>query len=209
MPADVYSVYVVVYAVDMDELGTAARIASAALSILLEEGAQAVTMRRVAAAVGVTAMATYRHYPNREALLRTVVDAAVTELSQDWGKRGDPAIFASRLDGLTDDFLDFALGKPNLYAFVVTERRDGVKRFPDDFRTGGTPTFGPVFETVEQGMREGALRAGDPLEVTLAITTPAMGLVQLYHGGRINLTEHEFRALCKRTIERVVHGLRP
>ncbi|MET8763535.1 TetR/AcrR family transcriptional regulator [Lentzea sp. NPDC004782] len=193
----------------MDGLGTAARIASAALSILLAEGAEAVTMRRVAADVGVTPMATYRHYPNREALLRTVADAAVAELSQDWGKRGDPAVFESRLDGLADDFLDFALGKPNLYAFVVTERREGAKRFPDDFRTGGTPTFGPVFETVEQGMREGALRADDPLEVTLAITMPAMGLVQLYHGGRIDLSEQDFRALCKRTIERAVRGLRP
>jgi AcrR family transcriptional regulator len=193
----------------MDELGTAERIASAALSILLEEGAQAVTMRRVAAAAGVTAMATYRHYPNREALLRHVVDAAVAELSKDWGNRGDTATFDGRLDGLTDDFLDFALGKPNLYAFVVTERREGTKQFPDDFRTGGNPTFGPVFEAVEQGLPEGVLRAGDPLEVTLAITAPAMGLVQLYHGGRINLSEHDFRALCKRTIERVIHGLRP
>lgn len=193
----------------MDELGTGERIASAALSILLQEGAQAVTMRRVAAAVGVSAMAAYRHYPNREALLHTAAGAAVAELSKEWGKRGDVAGFESRLDGLTEDFLDFALGKPHLYAFVVTERRGGTKQFPDDFRTGGPPTFRPVFETVEQGMREGVLRAEDPLEVTLAITMPAMGLVQLYHGGRINLSEQDFRALCKRTIERVLRGLRP
>jgi AcrR family transcriptional regulator len=193
----------------MDELGTADRIAAEALSILLAEGAQAVTMRRVAAAAGVTTMATYRHFPNRETLLRKVVDAAVAELSKDWGKRDGPTDFRGRLDGLTDDFLDFALGKPNLYAFVVTERREGTKQFPDDFRTGATPTFGPVFETVEQGIRDGDLRADDPLEVTLAITMPAMGLVQLYHGGRIDLSENNFRALCKRTIERVLDGVRP
>jgi AcrR family transcriptional regulator len=192
----------------MVDVGTAERIASAALSILLAEGAQAVTMRRVAADAGVTTMATYRHYPNREALLRAVVDAAVADLTKDWGTRTNARTFDDRLDGLTDDFLDFALGKPHLYTFVVAERREEVRQFPEDFRTGGTPTFGPVFEAVEQGIRDGALRPDDPLEVTLAITMPAMGLVQLYHGGRINLSEQDFRALCKRTIGRVLDGLR-
>ncbi|RZQ65763.1 TetR/AcrR family transcriptional regulator [Amycolatopsis suaedae] len=191
----------------MTEKGTAERIADAALAILLAEGADAVSMRRVAADAGVTAMATYRHYPNRETLLRTVVDAAVAELSRDWGRRRGATTFTGRLDELTDDFLDFALGKPNLYRFVVTERREGVRQFPGDFRAGGTPTFGPVFDAVEQAIGDGVLRADDPLEVTLAITMPAMGLVQLYHGGRIALSEEDFRLLCKRTIARVLSGL--
>jgi AcrR family transcriptional regulator len=192
----------------MVEMGTAERIASAALAILIEEGAQAVTMRRVAADSGVTAMATYRHYPNREALLRTVVDAAFANLGKDWGKRCGALDFESRLDGLADDFLAFALGKPNLYTFLVTERRDGVRQFPADFREGGSPAFTPVLEAVEQGMREGVLRSDDSLEVTLAITMPVVGLVQLYLGGRINLPEHDFRALCKRTTGRVLNGFR-
>jgi AcrR family transcriptional regulator len=192
----------------MVEVGTAERIASAALAILIDEGAQAVTMRRVAADAGVTAMATYRHYPNRDALLRTVADTAFAELGKDWGKRRKALDFESRFDGLTDDFLDFALGKPNLYTFLITERRDEVRQFPEEFREGGSPAFAPVVEAVEQGMREGLLRPDDSLEVTLAITMPAMGLVQLYLGGRINLLEHDFRALCKRTIGRVLNGLR-
>lgn len=193
----------------MTKTGTAERIASVALAILLEEGAEAVTMRRVAAEAGVTAMATYRHYPNREMLLRTVVDAAVADVTKDWEKRGTGATFDIRLDGLTDDFLDFALGKPNLYRYLIAERRESVRRFPEDFRAGDTPAFGPVFDVIEQGMREGVLRPDDPLEVSLAVTMPVVGLVQLYHGGRINLSEHDFRGLCKRTTERILDGLRP
>jgi AcrR family transcriptional regulator len=196
------------YGVDMAEMGTAERIASAALAILLEEGAQAVTMRRVAAAAGVTAMATYRHYPNREALLHTVVDAAYADLAKDWGKRCEVLDFEGRFDGALDDFLDFALGKPNLYTFLITERRQDARRFPEDFREGGPPAFTPVLKAVEQGMREGVLRSDDCLEATLAITMPVVGLVQLYLGDRVNLSEHDFRALCKRTTERVLNGLR-
>ncbi|MEV6846717.1 TetR/AcrR family transcriptional regulator [Actinoplanes sp. NPDC051411] len=185
----------------------AERIAAAALAILLREGAGAVTMRRVAADAGLTTMASYRHYPNRDALLRAVADAAFADLSEQWGKRKRKPDFESRLYGLLDDFLDFALGQPALYLFLITDRREGVRRFPEDFRAGESPAFTPVLEVIEQGMREGTLRQDDPVEVTLAITTPAMGLVQLYLGGRMSLSEEDFRGLCRRTVERALDGV--
>jgi AcrR family transcriptional regulator len=186
--------------------GTAERIASAALAILVEEGAEAVSMRRVAAAAGVTAMATYRHFPNREALLRTVVDTAFAAVGTEWGRRGEGLGFEDRLHALMHAFLDFALGRPNLYAFLITDRREGSRRFPDDFR--GSPAFSALVEVVEQGMRERALRPDDPLEVALAVGAPVMGLVQLYLGNRIGLPEADFRGLCERTVRRTVEGLR-
>jgi AcrR family transcriptional regulator len=187
---------------------TADRIAAAALAILLAEGAEAVTMRRVAADAGITTMATYRHYPSREALLRAVVDAAVADVTRDWGAHVKADDFETRLDALADDFLDFALGMPNLYRFLVTDRREGALRFPADFREGGSPAFAPVFATVVEAIRTGMLRPDDPLEVTLALTTPVMGLVQQYLSGRVGLPEADFRALCKRTIRRVLNGVR-
>src|SRR5919199_1193949 len=193
----------------MVRAGTAERIASAALSILLAEGAEAVSMRRVAAGGGVPALGPQPHYPKPEGPLRSVADAALANLTESWGKWRDEPTFETRLDRLTDDFLDFALGQPNLYTFVVTERRELVRRFPEDFRAADSPAFGPVLEVVEQGMRDRVLRSDDPLEVALAITMSTVGLVQMYHGGRINLPEPDFRALCKRTIERTLDGLRP
>lgn len=177
---------------------------SAALQIVIDEGAGAVTMRRIAAAAGVTAMATYRHYSNRDELLRAVANSAFAGLASEWDRRAEGAEFTTRFYGLMNDFLDFALGKPNLYTFLITERRDGARRFPDGF--DASPLFGPVIESVEQGMREGVLRVDDPLEVTLAIVAQAMGLVQLYLGGRIGLSERDFRALCARSVERILNG---
>ncbi|WP_158885388.1 TetR/AcrR family transcriptional regulator [Amycolatopsis anabasis] len=192
----------------MADQGTGERIASAALAILVEEGAQAVTMRRVAAAAGVTPMATYRHFPNRETLLRSVAEAGLAELAQDWGKHVEAADMNTRLESLLTDFLDFALGKPNLYTFLLTDRREAARRFPEDFRSGGSAAFNPVYEAVQDWMREGLLRPDDPLEVTLALTSPAQGLVQQYLAGRMALSEADFRALCRRTVERVLNGVK-
>ena len=52
----------------------ARRIAVASRRLLDKEGVDAVTMRRVALAVGLTPMAIYRHYHDREALLNALAD---------------------------------------------------------------------------------------------------------------------------------------
>jgi AcrR family transcriptional regulator len=179
---------------------TAERISQAALRILLDEGAQAVTMRRVAADAGVTAMASYRHFPNREALLRAVVDEAVADATQGWGKDTGGLDFVARLDVLVEKFLDFALGMPNLYSLLVTERWD--------FQSGGSPAFAPVLGIVEEAMISGELKADDSMEVTLAVIAPVMGLLQQHLGGRLTVDEPGFRALCRRTTERVRNGLK-
>ena len=53
---------------------TEQRIARIALGILEKQGAEAVSMRRIAEAVGVTPMAIYHHFANRDALLRSIVE---------------------------------------------------------------------------------------------------------------------------------------
>lgn len=51
-------------------------VVQAAMQIADEDGLAAVTMAAVAARVGFTTMATYRYFPNKEALLDAIVDAA-------------------------------------------------------------------------------------------------------------------------------------
>ncbi|MGW4799372.1 TetR/AcrR family transcriptional regulator [Nonomuraea sp. NPDC004297] len=188
-------------------MGTAEKIAEVARDILVREGSEAVSMRRVADAVGVTAMAIYKHYPNRQALLQAVADATSRELAAGWGTRAPGGDWQSRVSGLLHDFLDFALGSPHLYTFLMTDRREQARHFPDDFRGGGSPTFERIVALVEEGMAAGILRADVPLEAALALTSSVQGLVQLYLGGRIGLDEPAFRDLCERNVRRILDGL--
>ncbi|MEV0145676.1 MULTISPECIES: TetR/AcrR family transcriptional regulator [unclassified Nonomuraea] len=187
---------------------TAEKIADAAQTILVSEGAEAVTMRRVADMAGVSAMAAYKHYPSRQALLDAVADRAFRELAEGWGVRAQDGSWEDRALGLMEDFLDFGLGRPHLYRFLMTDRRERARRFPDDFQGGASPVFTMLVVLVEDGMREGVVRKDHPLEVTLTLTSSVQGLLQLYLGGRIGLDEDGFRRLCERTARRIFDGIR-
>ncbi len=65
----------------MAKTSTAEKITAAAGRLLDRSGAEAVTMRHVAKAVGITPMALYRHFANREGLLNALADAGFTELA--------------------------------------------------------------------------------------------------------------------------------
>ncbi|MFZ0518122.1 MAG: helix-turn-helix domain-containing protein, partial [Acidobacteriaceae bacterium] len=60
---------------------TSRKIAIAARRLLDREGAEALTMRRIANAIGITPMALYRHYKDRASLLNALADEGFAELT--------------------------------------------------------------------------------------------------------------------------------
>jgi AcrR family transcriptional regulator len=185
---------------------TGERIAAIAYDLLLSEGSAAVTMRRVATIAGLTPMATYRHFPNRESLLDSVAATCFAELARTWGERDWSTDFERQLDEVLDLYLDFALGQPHLYTFLFTEQRAGARRFPDD--ASASPTFSVLANALTSGIRAGILREDDVWEVALVISATLHGLVQLRAGGRLTLADDDFRALCRTALGRVLDGVR-
>lgn len=59
---------------------TRSRIAQAALTVVDRDGLDALSMRRLGGELGVEAMAIYRHFPNKAAVLAEVVDALLGDL---------------------------------------------------------------------------------------------------------------------------------
>ncbi|WP_219471754.1 TetR/AcrR family transcriptional regulator [Nonomuraea rhizosphaerae] len=57
-----------------------ARIVAAAIDLIEREGADAVSMRRIAAELGVGVMSLYNHVPNKDALLNGVAESVLSEI---------------------------------------------------------------------------------------------------------------------------------
>lgn len=194
------------YGVDMTD--TTRRILDAARELVISGGSDAVSMRKVAAAIGVTPMALYRHFPNREALLSTVADECFADLAGQWSRVDLPDDLDEALRPGVAMLLDFALQQPRLYAFMFLEVRVGARVFPADFAAGNSPTFRMLTEVIDKGMRQGQLRPDDPWRVGLTLTATVHGLIQLHQGGRIGLDDADFRELCFDSVERIFNGLK-
>jgi AcrR family transcriptional regulator len=189
-------------------VATAHKIMAAARRLLEREGAEAVTMRRVGDAVGITAMAIYRHFPDRDALLDALANDAFADLARALESTVGNGRFEARLFRLTDTVVEHALAHPRLFELMFLDARRGARRFPRDFKTGGSPTANVFAAVVKAGMETGYLRKDDHWEVTFELGALIEGLVMLFLGGRIEGRREQLRALLRRALRRHLRGIR-
>lgn len=150
------------------------RLVAAATRLVAEHGGtEAVSIRMVTKAAGVSPMAFYLHFPDRDALLREVVDRGfdafreAIEAARD--RHEDPR---DRLRAMGAAYLAFARDRPAIYAVIFGGRHDAPATAagpPPD--TPGGRAFAALVEAVAACGPPG----GDPL-------LPALGLWTALHG---------------------------
>jgi AcrR family transcriptional regulator len=187
---------------------TSEKIANAARLLLDQEGPQGVTMRKVAGAVGLTPMALYRHYPNRDALLNAIADSGFMQLAATLADLRLKGKTERRLLTILDVFIDHAFETPRLFELMFLTRREGARQFPEDFKMRRSPTANVSADVIAHAMKIGDLRKDDVWEIVFEAGALMQGLILLYLGGRMAMSPAEFRAFCHRSFRRYLHGLR-
>lgn len=165
-------------------------------------------MRRVAARVGITAMALYRHYPDRAGLLNAIADEGFEEVAGRISALRLAGDLEKRLSAVLNVYIDHTLENPKLFEVMFLKPRAGARRFPRDFKAGASPTANLAAALIEEGMKSGYFRKDDAWEITFELGALLEGLIMLYLGGRTSLSPAQFRALCHRSFRRYFHGIR-
>lgn len=191
----------------MKQKPTAQRIAAAARRLLDREGADAVTMRRVAQAVGITPMAVYRHYPDRAGLLNALANHGFEELATRLASKRFSGSLEQRLTSMADIYLDHALKNPKLFELMFLKPRQGARRFPRDFEMGESPTANLMVGVIREGMETREFRKDDAWEIVFEMGALSHGLIMLYLGGRMDASPARFRELYHRSFRRYIHGI--
>jgi AcrR family transcriptional regulator len=187
---------------------TADRIARVALSVLEKEGPEAVSMRRLAQAVGITPMAIYHHFPNREALLNTVTDREFAKLLSHIQAHPLSGTLENRIVAVMEGYIDYAFKQPRVFDYVFSRVRADARKFPHDFRARRSPTLNPIADMLAAEMEKGLLKKDDVWEVAFSLWAHIHGYIMLYRAGRIDLSEKEFRKLVHRSLRRFLYGLK-
>lgn len=164
-------------------------------------GFDGVSIRSVAADVGVTPMAIYRHYADKEAL----IDALTADALEEWRTRvaaiKTPAPMLW-LEKLLTAFLDFALQTPRRFEAAFVLRARHARRYPDDFLAGRSEPANMIVAHVIAAQKAGILDDTSPFEIAITLWALAQGLVSLFRAGRFAGDENNFRAIYRSTVRR-------
>jgi len=143
------------------------QIVAAARKILEEHGEDALTMRRLADALGIRAPSLYKHFPDKAA-----VEVALMQLGlQEAGEAMGPALRAhDQLAALATAYRRFALAHPHLYRLMTTRPLPRERLAPGVEAGAAAPLMAAV---------------GGDLDRARAVWGMAHGLVLLELDGRL------------------------
>lgn len=177
----------------MQEAGLRGALIQAASTLLEQDGAE-ISLRAVARAAGVSAMAPYRHFADKAALLGALADGGFAEL-RDRLRAADGAaatpVAALIAQGMA--YVDMALDHPALFRLMFADARTAARTVDCD-----APAYRVLAERVATIMGDGQPHAA----------TAAWGIVHgvamLSLDGRLPLDRGE----RERVLTLFAHGLR-
>ena len=180
-----------------------ARLCDAAAKLFLEEGEAALSMRRLAAEVGCSAMAPYRHFADKEALVAAIRTQAFDRLADtlDGVERNE----RHRARDIGDAYVQFARENPAAYKLMFDLAQPDEATYPELAAAAARARIsmsGYVHELVEAGVL-----SGDPVELGYVFWAAIHGLIVLDLAGRIP-SDPGFEALRRRTLGALMWGLR-
>ncbi len=183
-------------------------ILAAATHIFLQEGVAHATMRRIAAAVGVSTTALYVYFSDKDAILQAIAEATFAELlhALEASQKGDGSDLDRFRTGLRA-YIEFGLARPDAYRLTFLSSPVG--------RAGPRPC-GPIqaadhsFDILQRGveslMAKGLFRPGSPESTAEAIWACLHGVTALL----LDQAEHIATPpshLIDQVIDMVVAGL--
>jgi AcrR family transcriptional regulator len=163
------------------------RVADAATRLFARDGYEAVTMRSVAEALGVSAMTPYRYLAGKEELFALVRAEAfrrfADRLEAELARAGSDPM--ERLRRLKQAYVAFALDEPDAYR-IMFELRQPDPAGDDELAAQSRRSFGALHRTVTEAVTAGALD-GDPLTLAHLLWASTHGLVSLHLAGKLTM----------------------
>lgn len=158
----------------------------AALGLVEEEGAGALTLRATARRAGVSQAAPYRHFASKQALLAAVAEEGFRTMAQAMraasAAEGDDPLARFRALGLA--YVDFATTHPAHFRVMFGRAAADRSAYPSLQEAAGE-TFDLLVSAIADCQRAGFVRPGDPAELALAAWSATHGLASLWVDGQL------------------------
>jgi len=165
----------------------------AALAVLTEADARALTLREVARRAGVTHAAPYRHFTDKDALLAAVAEEGfrtlIEVMKEEMGRASaDPV---EQLEALGVGYVRFALAHPAHFEVMFGPELPWHQEECTPLHDAADDTFGLLVASVQAAQAAGKLRGEQPLPFALLAWSTVHGLATLLVHGNFKHVEDQ------------------
>jgi AcrR family transcriptional regulator len=162
------------------------QILAAARRIVLDEGFDQLTMRKIADAIEYSPATIYLYFDNREAIGRQLCTESFEHLVSYMSRGAQVADPRARLRSIGRSYAQFGFDNPKEYRLLFMTHEAFMSElfpvFPEAHRSGKEPgqrAFQFVVDTVTEAQRGGLIAAGDPYKIAEMLWTSVHGVVSL------------------------------
>lgn len=182
----------------------------AGAELLVEEGAKSLTLRKVAARVGVSHSAPYAHFPDKEALIAAIT----TEGFQQLYDRIEATLLATQdrpaelLMEVACAYVQFAQELPAYYKLMFSGVLEHEQAFPDFVRISKA-NFQLLIDLVHRCQDSGVLPAGQADVLAVSVWSLVHGFTSLLLEGQIShtiLERHPLKELIQKVFAPVLES---
>ena len=162
------------------------QILKAARAIVLKEGFEALSMRKIAQAIEYSPATIYLHFPSREEIARQLTREAISELLEYFAPLASIKDAQERLWSFGKAYVEFGLAKPESYRLCFMTNQDlSSEIFPKksgrlDANEPGDRALLMVADTVRELIRDGLVAPIDPELAAHILWSSIHGIVSLH-----------------------------
>jgi len=164
------------------------QILDTARSLLVSDGYQNLSMRKIARSIGYSPTSIYLHFESKDALIHALIHEGMMELRgelEDSAARGEGSPL-ERLRTLCRRFVEFGLTNPEYYEIMFQLRPERMERYPREKYREARENLNFFVEALVQGSEEGLFDVDDAQVSASAIWAALHGTISLLLAERID-----------------------
>jgi AcrR family transcriptional regulator len=186
------------------------RILDTARHLLVQEGYQNLSMRKIARAIDYSATSIYLYFDNKDALLHALIHEGMMQLYDELEEtaKQHPGQPVKRLEALCHTFIDFGLDNPEYYEIMFQLRPERMERYPAEKYRQARQNLEVFSDALAEGVDRGVFEVEDPRVSTSTIWASLHGTVSLLLAERVDV-RIDREAFIDTAIRQTIRGYKP
>jgi len=182
------------------------KILEASRSVLFSKGYDALSMRKIASATGVSATSIYLYFKNKDHLVHTIIEESIEELSEAIEQGASKVTGTiSKFEAIIRSYVAFALAQPEKYQVMYMVKSDSMGRFPKEKFRKTRRGYALLESVITQGIDEGLMELERPKIAAYSIWAQLHGIIDVVFNQRLD-SRIDRNQFIEDSIEQIIQG---